>query len=90
VLKITINETPTEKRWILQGRLVGPWVDELRTNWKKTHPDHGKRPCIVDLSDVTFIDQRGERLLRAMSKAGAQFIATGVYTKHVVQQKCAF
>jgi hypothetical protein len=86
VLKITINETPTEKRWILQGRLVGPWVGELRTCWKKTHRDHGGRTCIVDLSDVTFIDKGGERLLRTMSKGGAQFIATGIYIKHVLDQ----
>jgi hypothetical protein len=86
VLKITINETPTERRWILQGRLVGPWVGELRTCWKKTHRDHGGQTCIVDLNDVTFIDKGGERLLRTMSKGGAQFIATGIYIKHVLDQ----
>ena len=89
MLKITINETPTEKRWILQGRLVGPWVTELRTCWKKTHRDQGQRTCIVDLNEVTFIDRKGERLLRTMSKEGAQFIATGIYIKHVLQQRCA-
>jgi hypothetical protein len=86
VLRVTINETPAEKRWILQGRLVGPWVGELRTCWKKTRRDHGGRTCIVDLSDVTFIDKGGERLLRTMSKEGAQFIATGIYIKHVLDQ----
>lgn len=89
MLRITISETPTEKRWILQGRLVGPWVAELRTSWKKTHRDHGGRICIVDLTDVTFLDKGAERLLRTMSKQGAQFIATGIYIKHVLQQRCA-
>jgi hypothetical protein len=28
------------------------------------------------------------RLLRAMSKQGAQFVATGIYIKHVLQQRC--
>jgi hypothetical protein len=49
VLRISINETPTERRWILQGRLVGPWVAEVRTSWKKTHRDDGGRTCIIDL-----------------------------------------
>jgi anti-anti-sigma regulatory factor len=89
VLRITVNETPTEKRWILQGRLIGPWVGELRRIWKRPRRNHGGRTCIVDLSDVTFIDNRGERLLRTMSKEGAQFIATGIYIKHVLQQRCA-
>ena len=86
MLKITITETPTEKRWILQGRLVGPWVDELRTAWKKTHRSQDGRACIVDLNNVTFIDKFGERLLRAISKKGAQLIASGMYTKHVVEK----
>jgi hypothetical protein len=34
---------------------------------------------------VTFIDKSGERLLRAMSKKGAEFVANGMYTKHVLE-----
>jgi anti-anti-sigma regulatory factor len=88
VLRITIDETPTEKRWILQGRLVGVWVSELRRTWKKTPRLEDNRPCVIDLNDVTFIDEKGVRLLRAMSKQGAQFVATGIYIKHVLQQRC--
>jgi anti-anti-sigma regulatory factor len=88
VLRITVSETPTEKRWILQGRLVGLWVSELRRAWKKTRRTDNNRKCVVDLNDVTSIDKNGERLLRAMSKQGAQFIATGIYNKHVLQHRC--
>jgi len=86
VLKITIMETATERRWIVQGSLVGPWVSELRTTWKRALRSHDKRACIIDLNDVTFIDKSGERLLRAISKKGAQLIAGGMYVKHVVEQ----
>jgi len=70
----------------VQGRLVGPWVGELRTTWKRAHRSHDKRACIIDLNDVTFIDKSGERLLRAMCKKGAQLIARGLYVKHVLEQ----
>jgi anti-anti-sigma regulatory factor len=86
VLKITINETPTEERWILQGSLVGPWVDELRTSWKETRRSHGGRTCVVDLNDVSFIDKCGEKLLRTMSKHGAKLVADGMYIRHVLEQ----
>jgi anti-anti-sigma regulatory factor len=86
VLKITVTETETDRRWIVQGRLVGPWVNELRTTWKTAHRNQDKRACIIDLNDVTFIDKSGERLLRAMSKKGAQLIARGLYVKHVLEQ----
>jgi len=88
VLKITRTETLTEEKWILQGRLVGLWVGELRRNWKKARRADDKRRCVVDLNEVTFIDQKGEALLRTMSKHGAQFIATGIYIKDVLQQRC--
>jgi hypothetical protein len=32
-----------------------------------------------------FIDKSGERLLRAMSKKGAELVANGMYTKHVLE-----
>jgi hypothetical protein len=86
VLKITITETATDRRWIVQGRLVGPWVNELRTAWKKAHTSQDKRACIIDLNDVTLIDKSGERLLRAISKKGAQLIANGIYTKHLLEK----
>ena len=86
MLKITISETSAERRWILQGRLVAVWVDELRKSWKKRPRSQNQTPCVIDLNDVTFIDKKGERLLRAMSKQGAQFAANGIYTRHVVEQ----
>jgi ABC-type transporter Mla MlaB component len=86
MLRITIAEMATEQRWTVEGRLVGPWVGELRTCWKKRHRAQNGRTCIVDLSGVTFIDKGGQRLLRTISKEGTQFIATGIYIKHVLDQ----
>ena len=84
MLKITVTETPGERRWVVQGRLIGPWVAELRATWRRWG-GRDKRTCIIDLNDVTFIDKAGERLLRAMSKKGARLTANGVYIKHLVE-----
>jgi ABC-type transporter Mla MlaB component len=86
MLRITVAETAVEQRWTVEGRLVGPWVGELRTCWKKRHRAQNGRTCTVDLSGVTFIDRGGQRLLRSMSKEGTQFVATGIYIKHVLDQ----
>ena len=85
VLRITIDEGPGEQRWTLQGRLSGPWVGQLKSNWEKSHGVNGDRKCLVDLSGVTFVDLDGERVLAAMMRDGAEFIATGVYTKHLLE-----
>ena len=85
MLKITITNTATVERWTLEGRLVTPWVDELKRSWKRTIR---RRRCIVNLDEVTFIDKGGERMLRSMSKQGAQLIASDVYVKHVLDRLC--
>jgi len=84
MLKISFSETPSEERWVLHGRLTGPWVRELRACWKKNHHRDEQRTCIVDLNEITVVDESGERLLRLLVKEGAQCIATGVYIKHVL------
>ena len=52
----------------------------------KKHRRDNQRACIVDLNEITFIDKNGERLLRLLVKEGAQCIATGDYTKHVLKK----
>jgi anti-anti-sigma regulatory factor len=86
MLKISFSETPSEERWILQGRLTAPWFRELRACWKKKHRRDNRRACIVDLNEVTFIDKCGERLLRMLARHGAQFTASGMYTKFILEQ----
>jgi hypothetical protein len=85
MLRITITDGPSQERWILQGRLVTPWIDELETSWKESRTRHDAMRYVVDLTDVTLIDERGEKLLEAMKRAGAEFIACGVYIKHVLE-----
>ena len=84
MLRITIAETLTEQRWTLEGRLVQPWISELKTNWARTETARRERKCVVDLTGVTFIDKSGEKALADLSKGGAELIATGCYTRHVV------
>ena len=88
MLRITITRTATEERWCLQGRLVAPWIDELKTSWKRAHRTALGRRCIVNLDEITFIDKNGERALRWMSNRGAQFVASDVYVKHVLDHVC--
>jgi RND family efflux transporter MFP subunit len=86
MLKITFSETPAEEKWILHGRLIHPWVQEFRACWRKNHRADVRRACVVDLNEVTFIDKSGERFLRLLARNGAQFTASGIYTKHILEQ----
>ena len=85
MLRITHARTETEQRWTLCGRLTHPWVAELRASWEHWCQSGMHAPTIVDLSDVTFIDESGEKLLSEMGSDGAEFIAAGVETKHLLK-----
>jgi hypothetical protein len=85
MLKITNSGTATEQRWTLYGQLTGPWVAELRSNWEQRRYESEGGKCLVDLTDVTFIDEGGEGLLQQMRNEGAEFTASGVDTKDVLE-----
>ena len=85
VLRITITNSPTEERWILQGRLGWPWVNQLRGEWRSARRTTETRRCIVDLNGVTFIDKIGKRMLRIMVIQGAQFATSDTGMRHVLE-----
>jgi len=85
MLRITHARTETEQRWTLCGQLTRPWVAELRACWEHHHHQGVSARTVVDLNDVTFIDESGEKLLSEMVSDGAEFIATGVETKHLLK-----
>jgi hypothetical protein len=85
MLRITQTDTETERRWTLCGRLKGSSVALLRDFWERDrHGPAGVR-LVLDLSDVTSIDEGGETLLAEMRKCGAEFVAMGVATRHLLE-----
>src|ERR1700730_3378375 len=84
MLRITIAETPTEQKWTVEGRLVHPWISELKSIWTRTKSARRERKCVVELAGGIFIDKNGEKVLAALFKERAELIATGCYTRHVV------
>jgi hypothetical protein len=85
VLKITITDLPDEQRWSLQGQLVGQWAAEMKSTWRKERYTGDTRRCIVELIEVTSIDRQGEAVLTEIMSQGAEFVASDVYTKHLLR-----
>jgi len=84
MLRVSFSDTAGGQRWSLYGRLAGPWVDELRLCWRQLRARAPRAPAIVDLKDVTYIDESGEELLSEMQTGGAEFVAAGVENKHLL------
>jgi hypothetical protein len=89
MLRVSYSATSGEQRWTLCGALTGPWVDELRSSWRQARGRQARERApqvhaLIDLKNVTFIDEAGEELLQEMQSAGAELIAAGVENKDLI------
>ena len=85
MLRITVKEIAAEQRWVLHGRLTKNFVPELVSNWRAAGDRSSSCKRVVDLNEVTVIDKSGEEVLLMMIDEGARFVASGLYTKHLLQ-----
>jgi hypothetical protein len=81
MLRITRAAGPVLK---LEGRLVGPWVDELGRACGAVVPP--ARLCL-DLTAVTFADEAGARLLRELRQRGAVLTGCSGYVAVLLEGK---
>ena len=86
MFRIVVVESPSEEKWILQGQLTGEFASELNTTWRSSLDRCSERSRVVDLSDVTVIDKAGEEVLLNMIQQHADFVAPGLYTKHLIEE----
>jgi len=86
MLKITTREDVDGLRFKLEGKVAGPWVDELERSWHVAAGSAKAGRVLVDLSEVTFVDVEGKKLLRWICEQGAEFICAGCMTKGIVEE----
>jgi len=86
MLKISIIEGHSERRVIVEGKLVGPWAAELRGACENVNADLFGRKLVIDMRHVTAISQEGENVLFELIRKGVKFRCRGVFTKHVLKQ----
>jgi hypothetical protein len=86
MFKISIVEDRSQRRLMLEGRLVRPWTAEVESAWKIAGEHLEGRKLVVDLRNVTHISADGECTLFKLMKDGAKFSSRGVLTKHTLKQ----
>jgi len=85
MFKISIVDTPAQRKLVVEGRLSEPWANELRTTWKNASRDLDGRRVVIDLSSLTVISREGEDAIFDLMKQGAKFSCAGILTRHVLK-----
>jgi ABC-type transporter Mla MlaB component len=86
VIRISEIGEGSMQRLLVEGTLSGDWVDVLERYWfEAQRPPNGK-PRRIDLSGVTWIDNKGRELLARMIEDGAVLRASGVMTRAVIEE----
>jgi hypothetical protein len=79
-------DTRFRRRLILEGKLVEPWLGELREVCRNSIETLEGRKLVIDLSGVTVIGCEAESTLSALMLQGAKFSCGGVLVKHVLKR----
>ena len=71
MLRITTEETEQSVVLLLEGKLSGPWVEELARAFSDSKSTAVGRPIIVDLRGMIRADAAGRDLLAELQTEGA-------------------
>jgi ABC-type transporter Mla MlaB component len=75
MLRITVDESPTDLTLKLEGKLAGSSVQELTGWWTSNRDRWHKAALCVDLTGLVSIDAAGCACLAVLHRQGAEFVA---------------
>ena len=86
MLRISVQQASHSLLFVLEGRLVGPWVQELRIAWRQRIDIEPRPQLTVDLCGLTAMDTAGRDLLRELLHHGATLRCSDVMNQYLVEQ----
>lgn len=86
-LRISIQENEQTIGFILEGRVAGPWVIELKRAWMELIPRLRGRKLSLDLRNVTYTDASGKSVLREIfTRTEADLVASSPLTQYLAEE----
>ena len=86
MLKISLVDCRTQRRLIVEGKLIAPWAEELKSACEEARADLCGRDLVVEMKHLTTISQEGENVILELINGGIRFRGHGVFTKRVLKQ----
>ena len=86
MIRISEIRKGSARRLLVEGKLADDWVEVLEKSWLEAQTSRNGQPMRIDLSGVTWIDDKGRELLKRMLQDGAELRATGIMTRAVIEE----
>jgi hypothetical protein len=86
MLKISVIDSPRQRRVIVEGNLLAPWAAELRNACEEARADLLGRDLVIEMQHLTTISQEGENVILELINGGFKFRCRGVFTKQVMKR----
>jgi aryl-alcohol dehydrogenase-like predicted oxidoreductase len=83
MLRITTRNEDAETIFLVEGKLIGPWAQELEKCWRAAISDRPGNPILVNLAKVTFIDDFGKQLVAQMRRSGVRLTGAGLIAEFI-------
>jgi hypothetical protein len=83
MIRITAQRESSATKLFLEGKLAGPGVYELAKCWQETSAEAS---LLVDLTNISFVDEHGKELLYRMHKHGTKLFSTSLMTRCLIDQ----
>ena len=84
MFKITTHKDGARTIFELEGRLAGPWINELKVCRQRAQRD-GEMITIA-LTQVSYVDSAGKSILTEMHRHGAKLVAEGCMVKAIIEE----
>jgi aryl-alcohol dehydrogenase-like predicted oxidoreductase len=83
MLRITTRNEDAATVFVVEGKLIGPWAQELEKCWQAAASVESHNPILVNLAKVTFIDDIGKQLVARMRRSGVRLTGVGLIAEFI-------
>jgi anti-anti-sigma regulatory factor len=85
MLRVTRRDSVKAFDLKLEGKLAGRWVDVLEQCWRQAVEESGGKRGRIDLTAVTYVDDRGMDLLGQIHRDGTDLYGSTCLAKGIVE-----
>lgn len=86
MIRISQIGNGSKRHLLVEGTLSDGWVDALEASWLEAQSQVNGKALCIDLSGVTYVDDKGRELLVRIIRGGAELRAAGIMTRTVVEE----